>query len=489
MMRATPTLATGRAQDALLVGASGLAIVAAIALGAEAIAALLLVAVPITVGLSWWRPAYGLGLMLGLVLLTEQYGEILADGMEPILMGILPLYKNLEDFTPLTFVYANLVELWLVALVAIWFVRGVARGDLALRPPACPAAWTLAALAVGATFAGGVVTGGDFKIALWEVRALGYLFGFAWFVPQVLERRRDFSALLWVVVVALGAKAIQGLYRYFVVLRMQLGLDDTFMAHEDPVMFVPLLFLLVALVHYRAGGRLTRCLALATPLMLAALVLTQRRVAYVSLVVCGAFFVAILVPAARRTYARVAVPAALAGALYVLLFYGSPSPLGRPIERAMLLFDSDNASNEFREIEFENLVHTIEAHPWGVGFGHPFEMVRSLPPTWVLYEYIPHNEILWVWVKAGTVGFILVMHYFVRMLAQAVWAHRHLRDPLFAALAAAVAVAVVNQLLVAYYELQLTYARNMVYLGTLFGLLATMLRWDPRVGAASRRWR
>ena len=228
--------------------------------------ALLLLAVPITVGLSWWRPAYGLALMLGLVLLTEQYAEILADGMEPLLMQLLPLYTNLEDYAPLRLVYANLVELWLLALLAIWFVRGVARGDLAVRPVACPVAWALAAIAVGATFVGGVVTGGDFKIALWEVRALGYLFGFSWFVPQVLERRRDFSALLWVIVVALGIKAIQGLYRYFVVLRMRLGLEDTFMAHEDPVMFVPLLFLLVTLVHYRVAGRLTRALALATPL-------------------------------------------------------------------------------------------------------------------------------------------------------------------------------------------------------------------------------
>ena len=64
------------------------------------------------------------------------------------------------------------------------------------------------------------------------------------------------------------------------------------------------------------------------------------------------------------------------------------------------------------------------------------------------------------------------------MIAEAAWAHRALRDPLFRVLAAVVAIAVFNQLLVAYYELQLTYTRNMVYLGTLLGLLGRVIRWD-----------
>ncbi len=482
-MRSRPMLVPSRTQEILLVGAGALLIVVSVTVGSEGPVPFLVLALPAIVALSWWRPAYGLGFLMGVVLLTDQYGEILADGIEPFLLQALPIYENLENFTPLSFMYANLVELWIVLLVAVWFVRGVAHGTLRLRAPACPLAWALAAGTVAATFAGGILTGGDFKIALWEVRALGYLFGLAWFVPQVLERRRDLVVLLSVMAVALGAKALQGLYFYFVVLRMQMDLEDTFLAHEDPVMFIPLLFLLILLVHFRITPGLTRILAAATPPMVAGLVLTQRRVAYVSLVLCGVVCAVLLQPAARRTYARLAVPVALVGAVYVAAFYGSSSPLGRPIERALLLFDSTNESNLYRVIEAEDLRHTIDVHPWGVGFGQPFEMVRDLPKVWDLWEYIPHNEILWVWVKAGTLGFILVMYYFARVLAQAAWAHRALRDPLARAVAAVTGIAIVNQLVVAYYELQLTYARNMLYLGTLVGVLAAVSAWD----AAGRR--
>jgi hypothetical protein len=489
-VRPYPALSTGRVQDIVLVGLGGMLVVGAIMLGVDGPISYLVLGVFPVVALSWWRPAAGFALLLALVLMTEQYSDILAAGIEPFLLQNLPLFENLEDYTSLSFVYANLLEVWLLMLVGVWFVRAVARGDWPPRPMVCRLALLVVAATVVVAFVAGVQHGGDLKIALWEVRAFGYLFGLSWFVPQIVERRRDLLLVMGAMAVTLGVKALQGLYRYVVVLGMNMGLDDTFLAHEDPVMFIPFFFLLAALAHSRAEPRLTWLVGLTAPGMLAALVLTQRRVAYVSFVVCALAFALILTPAARRTYARLAVPVALAGGLYFLAFYGSTSPLARPIERGLLLFDTTNQSNQYRVVEYENLRYTIKMHPWGVGFGQPFEMRRDLPKAWILYDYIPHNEILWLWVKAGPIGFILLMYYFARVLAEAVAAHRDLRDPLFRGLAAMVAIAIINQLVVAYYELQLTYARNMVYLGTLIGLLSAAMRWDVGRGVPRRmRWR
>jgi O-antigen ligase len=422
--------------------------------------------------------------LLTFVLLTDQYGEILAEAIEPpFLLNLLPVFENVRDFTSFSFVYANIVELALLLLTLVWFLRGVQRGTLNLRPVVCPAAWCIALVAVAATFGGGILTGGDGKIALWEVRALGYLFGFSWLVPQLLERRTDFHIVLWALTIGLGGRAIQGLFRYVVTLRMQIDLEATFLAHEDPVMFIPLFFLLATLLHYRPTLRLTRALFLAAPLMFAALVLTQRRIAYVSLPICAAFFFVQLSPQARRSFARFAAPALALVVVYVLVFMGSSSPLGRPIDRALQLFDTSNPSNLYRLVEQDNLRYTIKAHPWGVGFGHPFEIIRDLPKVWVFWNYIPHNEILWVWVKAGTAGFIVIMFFFARVIAESTWAYRRLQDPLLRAVAPVVGLAVANQLLVSYYELQLTYARNMIYLGTLVGLLATIERWGGLTGS------
>jgi hypothetical protein len=453
-------------------------VIAGAVLGPESPSSYAGVVIPFAVALTWWRPIWSLAGLLAFVLLSDQYGEILAEGLDPpFLLHHFPLFDNIRDFTSLSFAYVNVVELCLLLLTAVWALRGVQRGALNVRPVTCPPAWYLGLATVACTFVFGIATGGDPKIALWEVRALGYLFGFSWLLPQLVERRADFRIVLWALTVGLGGRAVLGLFRYVVTLRMQVDLEATFLAHEDPVMFIPLFFLLVTLIHYRAAPHLTRALGVAAPLMLAALMLTQRRIAYVSLPICAATFFAQLSPPARRSFARIAVPVLAFGAVYVAIFMGSSSPLAQPIDRALQLVDTSNPSNLYRLIEQDNLRYTIKMHPWGLGFGHPFEIIQDLPKVWVFWDYIPHNEILWIWVKAGTVGFITMMYFFARLIAQSTWAHRRLQDPLLRAVAPVVGVAVVNQLLVSYYELQLTYARNMIYLGTLVGLLAIVERW------------
>jgi O-antigen ligase/polysaccharide polymerase Wzy-like membrane protein len=491
-MRAMAAPSSVRPDEALLIGLTGLVLVAGFTVGGHTSLAYAVMAVPVVVGVTWWRPLYGFALLLGLALVTEEFEiDTLAEGIRPLFLQTLPIFRNLKDYTPLSQVSANAIEVWLGLIVLVWLAQSVLSGRLRLRPPPCGVAWLLAGIVLAAAFVAGIMTGGDVKVALWEVRALGYLLGFAWLVPQLVEKRRDLALLLGVMVTALGIKALQGLFRYFVVLGMQLDINKTFMAHEDPVMFVPLFYMLIALWHLDDVPLLRRTLAVATPAMLMALVFTQRRIAYITLMACALFFAAALPTAGRRRFLRVALPLLLVGVAYVAAFAGSNSPLGRPIERAMTLFDSGNESNLYRIIELENLRYTIQRHPWGVGFGHPYEIIRSLPKLdWALYEYIPHNEVLWVWVKAGTLGFVIVLFFFARVLAEAVWTHRHLADGLLRATALVAGLAIVNQLIASYYELQLTYARNMIYLGTLIGLLGPIREWSGLTRRpASPRWR
>jgi hypothetical protein len=491
-MRSAVSVPTVRSDEALIIGATGLALVAGLTLGGHSALAYLVVALPVVVGVSWRRPAYGFALLLGLAFLTEEFEiDTLAEGIHPFLLQSLPLFRNLKDYTPLNGMYANAVELWLVMLAGVWLAQSILTRRFVLRPIPCAAAWLLATVTVGAAFVLGISGGGDVKAALWEVRALGYLLGLACFVPQIIQRRQDLLVVLWVMTGAFAFKAVQGLFRYFVVLGQQLDLNQTFMAHEDPVMLVPLLYLLVALYHYDGAPTLRRVLTASAPFMLLALVLTQRRIAYITLVVCGVYLAGAFTVAARRTFLRVTVPIVAVAAVYVLAFAGSGTWMARPIDRTLTLFDSHNPSNMYRVIELENLRYTIRAHPWGLGFGHPYEIVRSLPKLdFPLYEYIPHNEILWIWVKAGTAGFILVMFFFARVITESVWVYRRVADPLLRAVAVIIGLAVLNQLIASYFELQLTYARNMIYLGTLIGLLGPIREWGGVVTrSAGPRWK
>jgi hypothetical protein len=85
-----------------------------------------------------------------------------------------------------------------------------------------------------------------------------------------------------------------------------------------------------------------------------------------------------------------------------------------------------------------------------------------------------------------------MMYFFGRLVAEGAWTYRHVADPLLRVVAAAVPLAIVNQLVASSFEMQLTYTRNMMYLGTLIGLLGPIQRLSA-LGAATRsslhRWR
>jgi hypothetical protein len=478
-MSAISAAVRARADEAVLVALTGALLVAGLTLGAGSAIAYLVGALPMVIAVVWWRPLYGFVALLGLVLVTEEF-EIgtLATGIRPLLLEMLPIFRNLKDYTPLSPVVANAVELWLLLVVAAWLVKRALAWRLHVASPPCAGAWCLAVATIGLAFVLGIVAGGDVKVALWEVRALGYMLGLAWLVPQLVQGPRDVRLVLWVMTSALGLKALEGLYRYFGVLRMELDLGGTFVAHEDPVMFVPVIVLASLVARERMDDRLRRALLVTAPVLLLTLALTQRRSAYVSMAISVLFLVLMVSTSVRRKLVRLAAPCLLAGGVYVLLAAGSSAPWARPVDRALSLLDTANTSNLYRVVERRNLEYTIQSHPLGIGFGHPYEMLYALPRLdFPLYEYIPHNEVLWIWVKTGTLGFIAVMFFFARVVAEATWLARHAGDPLLRALACVVGLAVVNQLVASSYDLQLTYARSMIYLGTLVGLLGPVRGW------------
>ena len=72
--------------------------------------------------------------------------------------------------------------------------------------------------------------------------------------------------------------------------------------------------------------------------------------------------------------------------------------------------ERDYLSNLYRDIETQNLQFTISTSPiMGIGFGRPFIEVRplvDLTATWPLQLYMPHNNMLWIWMRTGIVGFM-----------------------------------------------------------------------------------
>lgn len=102
---------------------------------------------------------------------------------------------------------------------------------------------------------------------------------------------------------------------------------------------------------------------------------------------------------------------------------------------------------------FDFLSESVPRAPLkGIGFGSKYDVpVPLFPIKFSLYVYIPHNEILWLLVKMGAIGFFSFWLFLGSFVFQGASVFSQLRNPYF---------------------------QNMIYLGLLMGLLLTLEKLD-----------
>jgi hypothetical protein len=431
--------------------------------------------------LSCYRLEWGFYFFIGMVLLFDQFP---IPGFEPFTYDVL-YFRNLKEITylptKLSEAVVNPLELQLVLLLAIWFVVACFKRNLKIvRVPM----WGSAAvffLGLIGSLAYGLRRGGDLLPALWEVRALFYLGILYVFVPQIIRTKKQVHILISVCIGAISFKAFQGIARYASLGFTFAGLP-TLTNHEDPVFIFDLILLLFGLVLFEAKTKQrTVLLWLLLPLIMG-FYAGQRRATYAAIVPAIAVFIAVVPQKQRKVFLKTMTPVAAGLALYCAIFWNSESRLASPVRLVKTGFgvDPETAgeryySNLYREIEKYDLARTIQDYPLlGIGFGNKYEMPLPLVKIdFPLRDYIPHNQILWIIVKTGAIGYCLFCLFLNSYGCKAAFTLSKLNDPYLKAVCAVTVAAIVNQLVVSYYDLQLTYYRNMVFLGTWMGMLSS----------------
>jgi len=432
---------------------------------------------------TWVRPVFGLGTVLGLSLLFEQYDFAY---FTPITREV-PFFENVSVITGIDGLEFTPLEILLVVVSVVVLVQVVTKArQIRENPLALPV--FVFVVALGLWFFYGLVAGGAVKTALWELRALAYFCLLAFVVPQVIAGSKDVSALLWIAIVAVGVKAVQGAWNYFVVLARDMTNIRSVTGHEDALFMAWMAVLAVALLIYRSGHAQKVALIAVAPVSLLTFVVTDRRAAYAALVL-GLMTAAVLVatdPARRRLVVKIVVPVCIAGAMIVVGGWNAGGVLGRPADiiRSIVAPESqeDIDSSYYRAAEEVNLIHAIESSPLvGIGFGRQFQASGQggiVDIGYTLADYIAHNQIIWLWAKMGTIGFAVFWTMMGGIIAFGCLAFRTIEEPYLRSVALLVVCAVVMQLVVSYVDMQLTYARNMVFLGTLVGLLSRLPALD-----------
>jgi hypothetical protein len=476
---------------AFVVGGSSLLAVVLWATDSNILAGIAFLSVLTVLLITFYRVDWGFYLFIFMVFLFDQFG---VPGFSSITSQV-GYFLNLSTISYLPKMEEGAVtpmELHLVLLFSVWVLVVSLRKQIHLTRVPLKLPILLLFLAVVGAVVHGQATGGDLIISLWEVRGLFYLGFFFFFAPQIIQTKRQLETLFWFCIAGISIKAFQGAERY-ASLGFSFGywpnIYETLTNHEDPVFFITLFVLLIGLVLFGSHPKQRRALQWLLLPLIVGYIAAQRRATYASFIASLVAFIVLIPKEERQRFLRVSMMILFVFGLYVGAFWDSHSKAGVVAQQVRATFtgegnirgEKDYASSLYRDQENYNLAITVQSTPIiGIGFGKPFQLAVRLWSIDInkLGMYIPHNQILWIFVKMGVVGGFLFWLFFNSFVFRGAMVFSRLADPYLKAVCALCVVAVINQLVVSYVDMQLTWYRNMVYLGTLMGLVPALEKMD-----------
>jgi O-antigen ligase len=342
-----------------------------------------------------------------------------------------PFTKNLSSKESLLYVADQInfspLELILVFAVICWFVRHFARHDhhIVRGPALVPLLVFTGFVVVG--FMYGVSRGGDIRVAVYESRGLLYLPIVYFLVSNTCHTARQYRAMLWTAMWGVLGQSIMALI-YFAQLSAteRKALEDLGELGASVAIDALIIFTLATLL-FAGSARRTKFLLVAMLLPTGyTYLLAQRRAAIVGLGVGLIALFVVLFWRQRRTFWKVVPFFTLAAVGYLGAFWNSTGTAGFPAQAIKTVIApgaisaKDQSSDIYRLIENADLNATIRDSPLtGLGFGQPFHQPITLPDIsfFEFYRFIPHNSILWIWIKTGIFGFASMFFLFGRTLA------------------------------------------------------------------------
>ncbi len=326
-------------------------------------------------------------------------------------------HLNLHNVTGISALRFSLLELLLAALAVVALARTV-RGSTTDGDPTVHAAFPLrrALIVYMAALVGfslwGMARGGNGQQLLWQIRQMAWMPVVTMLAMRAFRTRQDQWRLAALMVVAALTRAAEGIYFYQVICRPMNVKPDYVTTHSDSLLFVTALMILVVCFMERPGiftGLLAVCVA---PPVGFALIINNRRLAFVSLAVSLVTVAFGSRRVVRLWLARMIIASLPLAAVYVAVGWNSKSKVFAPVTSLRSAMDSKDTSNQTRDIENGNLILTLNQSPLvGSGFGHEYlERVHAydIQKIFPQYRYIAHNSVLWLWSQTGLVGFTLL---------------------------------------------------------------------------------
>lgn len=434
-----------------------------------------------TVVVVWIAPWTGVVFLVAAAALIEQFSLVsegtFSDGTDRI-----PFFQSLNAGAGLGGIYATPLELFLVLVLAVWLVKGFANRTLAFPKSTLSFAMIAFGALVAIGWVRGVTGGGSFQDSLLELRPWLYLLITFVVSSQLIRTEKHLRVLLVVLAIGIGIKGLQGV----VTLLTHPGRPQAILAHEESFLFGLYMAILAGLWLMRGWGRLRLLMTVLFPFVLVSDIANQRRTAWA---VAAAVLVAVFVlcymrfPERRRTIFMLAIIGCVLAGIYWVGFSNDPGLLGQPA-RAVLsqLAPSvrDQSSNQYRDVENVNLGIAIRnSMPVGTGFGHPIP--QAVPNVDIsnidsFISYLPHNGILYVWLRLGLLGIVAFWLFVGVAVMTAINTFRRQQSQTALIISMSVICAVIAYVVQGEYDMGLYWFRIAIVVGCLLGALESVRR-------------
>jgi hypothetical protein len=444
------------------------------------------------------HPVIGVYLLFGAALLFEQFP---IAGVETI-TAQSHVFQNVSAYTPLP-IRLSIADLLLLLTAAGLVVRRLTGTHERLRLG--PLGWGIAAYAAAFVLSGviGLARGGmDLEVGMNELRAPFELCAVYFITANLVRERGQIGALIWMFVAIVGIKALQGILNYQDAPGWSSYDAGAVTAHEDVVFFDATVALAMVMAVLGVRTKLFWVLLALQPVILTALLLDQRRTGFIALAAVLLVTTILLVFASPKRGLLLAGVAGIAALSYVALFWDASGPLAEPVRAVRSVIDQqsvsarDQSSSAWRQTENRNIAFTIGQVPLtGVGLGQKYLVHVQPPPLYdfIYWQYITHNALLWLWLKAGPIAALALWCIVARALLVGSAIFVRGRDRRVRWIAALPVALVVSQIVFSSVDLGLTYSRSMIVLGTVLGVLTYLgdraspgaRRQAPAIGAAA----
>jgi O-Antigen ligase len=233
----------------------------------------------------------------------------------------------------------------------------------------------------------------------------------------LLRTREHFRMLAKTVVYAALFRAAMMVIFYITILRSLNEAIETVTDHGDSILFVTTIVIVIANAIHTPSRKATWQGVLVTIVMLWAIQINNRRLAWVSLVGSLAVILALMWnKALRRRLLRYSYTFGPIVALYVAVGWSHPTGIFKPLASLQSVNDTNNPSTQSRILENMGLIITLQSSPLtGTGFGHKYieiSDVYSVKGLFQQYRYVPHNSVLGLVAFTGALGFACIWMIF-----------------------------------------------------------------------------